>query len=71
MLQSPIVFEVVVGARKRTYPIPCSESIPEPIPMLESFPILEIDKITQPTGIKNASSHTFLAYCFGKGRTHL
>ena len=36
-----VVYSVVVGARNRTYPIPipCSESIPEPIPMLELIPI--------------------------------
>ena len=35
--------ELVGGARNRTYPISiaCSESIPKPIPILESIPIPE------------------------------
>ena len=32
---------VVVGARNRTNPISCSESIPESIPLLKSIPILD------------------------------
>ena len=39
-----VAYILVVGARNRTYPIPipCSESISEPIPILESIPIPEL-----------------------------